>query len=336
MKLLLLSIDNLEKLMQKLAQTGDVFFPGLIDDRVHYLKRKTDRNPEPVLTGIRTAENLKPCFFPCRDVVSRFPRDVDRRFSSMQYLFGVKACDIRGFEVYDRVFEEWQPTDQNYHEVRSHTVVIASDCPAPEKSCFCNFVGLQPYAKQGYDINVTKLTAGYLFEVATPAGESVIDLAGELFRPAEGTDFLGEREGIRQRASERLAQLSPAVLDEMIGPRVEDAPVQKIREGRDECVECFACLHACPTCYCFLLSDVRSGRDIERLRVWDACYYAAYARVGGGANPRSRIDDRFWNRFNCKFNYFPQYEKFFACSGCGRCLCGCSASIDIRKILTRL
>jgi len=84
------------------------------------------------------------------------------------------------------------------------------------------------------------------------------------------------------------------------------------------------------------LSDYKRGKDVERVRTWDACYYSAYARVGGGANPRGKLDERFWNRFECKFNYFYQYEQMYACSGCGRCFRGCSGKIDIREILWNL
>jgi sulfhydrogenase subunit beta (sulfur reductase) len=141
---------------------------------------------------------------------------------------------------------------------------------------------------------------------------------------------------LRKDAVKSLTVINNKEFASDLPERVENADKETIHNARKNCVECFACLHICPTCYCFLLSDYQKGKDVERVRIWDACYYAAYARVGGGANPRSTLDDRFWNRFNCKFNYYKKYEDIYACTGCGRCLRGCSGTIDIREILWKV
>ncbi len=129
------------------------------------------------------------------------------------------------------------------------------------------------------------------------------------------------------------------------------------RRHADKCVECFGCLMGCPTCYCFLLYDqAREERNeerrvrneessvfrppssvlvkgLDRTRVWDACYEAAYARVGGGANPRAEFIKRFANRFECKWKEFKTDHGMYSCSGCGRCFKACMGKIDIRKVL---
>jgi Fe-S-cluster-containing hydrogenase component 2 len=104
----------------------------------------------------------------------------------------------------------------------------------------------------------------------------------------------------------------------------------------EQCVECYGCLLGCPTCYCFLLYDQAREKGFERTRVWDACYEAAYTRVGGGANDRGRFLKRFANRFECKWKEFWNDHGVFACSGCGRCLNACMGGIDIRKVLAEL
>jgi ferredoxin len=62
----------------------------------------------------------------------------------------------------------------------------------------------------------------------------------------------------------------------------------------------------------------------------------AYARVGGGLNPRSDFPQRFRNRFECKFSAFPINHGLYGCSGCGRCITACPARIDIREILSSI
>ena len=75
---------------------------------------------------------------------------------------------------------------------------------------------------------------------------------------------------------------------------------------------------------------------MSRLRVWDSCMIKDYARVAGGGNPRSKLWMRLRNRFEKKFDFFPKVAKVYACTGCGRCITGCPAKIDIRRVLRKL
>lgn len=334
MKLYLLPSNNIKSFMEKLAQDGSVYYPVLEDDKTHLVKFTEDKEFEPNFEKIRTAENIKHFFFPSRDVVAKFPKDSKIK-AEKQYLFGVKNCDLRGIDVYDRVFLRTDPVDPMYKERREKTIIISADCPEPADCCFCNLVGISPYGADTCDINVTKVSAGLLCEVFTKLGEQVINKNKDLFDEA-GKEAPKEREKTRKGALKELDKINEKPFKEDISERIEKAGKKTMQDAQKDCVECFACLHACPTCYCFLLSDYKKGKDIERVRTWDACYYAAYARVGGGANPRSDLVERFWNRFLCKFNYFNEYEGFLACSGCGRCYRGCSAKIDIREILWKL
>jgi len=315
-----------------LSEDGVVFYSIVENNSAHLIKFDKDREFKPNFIKIRTAENIKHFLFPSREVLSKFPRDIQIK-RARQYLFGMKNCDLRGIDVYDRVFLKWEPIDPFYKERRDNTIIISADCPEPEDCCFCNLVGLNPYGEGICDINFTPTSSGLLFEVFTQRGERIIKKAGNLFR-SPGKDDEKERDINRKAAIKQLETNNQKPFDINLPEVIEKADKNVIRNARDECVECFACLHGCPTCYCFLLGDYKKGdNEMVRVRTWDTCYYAAYARVGGGANPRSKLDERFWHRFQCKFNYFYQYEKFYACSGCGRCYRGCSALIDIRKIL---
>ena len=75
---------------------------------------------------------------------------------------------------------------------------------------------------------------------------------------------------------------------------------------------------------------------MERLRVWDSCMIKDYARVAGGGNPRAQLWKRLRNRFEKKFDFFPKVAQVYACTGCGRCITGCPAKIDIRRVLRKL
>lgn len=331
MKSYLLSPDKLLDFVKKIASNGSLYYPALENGKTH-LVRFDEKVPfDPNFQKIRTAENIKHFFFPSRGTVAKFPRD-DVKPAPKTCLFGVKNCDLRGIDVYDRVFLGWEPVDPFYKERREKVLVVSADCPEPEDSCFCNLLGLNPYGDGISDLNMSEVSNGILFEPLTKRGDELIAAHKELFVEAKEED-VKERSAVRDKAVRKLNAVNSKPLKKDLSVRVEAADKKRIHDARDECVECHACLHGCPTCYCFLLGDYKRGNDVERVRMWDACYYAAYARVGGGANPRSRLDERFWNRFQCKFDFFNKYENIYACSGCGRCLLGCSAKIDIREIL---
>jgi len=329
--LFLLPRDKLPEIIAKLSENSTVYYPVLEENKAHLTVYGAKKPFHPNFQKIRAAQNIKHLLFPSRDIVAQFPRDRELRPKN-QVLLGVKACDLRGIEVYDRVFLNSDPIDQFYQIRRDNTLIISADCPEPEESCFCNLVGIKPYAESVADANISAVKAGYLLESRSPKGVKFIEVIAGLVEKA-GEKEENEREETRRQAVKNLARINDRPLPTDLPQRVEKTGSQAIREARNECVECFSCLHACPTCYCFLLNDYQNTVGVERARIWDACYYAAYARVGGGANPRGKFDKRFWNRFQCKFNYFMQHEKIYACSGCGRCWLGCSARIDIRKIL---
>ncbi|GAH52265.1 unnamed protein product, partial [marine sediment metagenome] len=67
-------------------------------------------------------------------------------------------------------------------------------------------------------------------------------------------------------------------------------------EVAEPCVDCAGCNHICPTCRCFLLFDKKGEKGFERTRLWDGCLYTGFARVAAGANPRSKLSQRFANR----------------------------------------
>jgi ferredoxin len=251
-------------------------------------------------------------------------------------IVGAKACDLKALEVYDKVFLEGEVLDPFYSERRERTVLISADCPNPEDSCFCNLVGIAPYPTSGFDLNLSVVDNGCLIEVGSEKGAALVKRVRTIFQPAS-SEQLKQRDEGRAKSVQKLKQINPEEFSAELPKKIMGRSDGEFwSKESTTCVECCACLHICPTCYCFLLYDQPSDGESERMRVWDTCYYAAYARVGGGANPRSDFSQRFKNRFLCKYSYFPGYHGVFACSGCGRCISGCTAKIDIREVLWRV
>ena len=80
---------------------------------------------------------------------------------------------------------------------------------------------------------------------------------------------------------------------------------------------------------------MHADKKLHRTRQWDSCLYMNFARVGGGANPRKHRAERLHNRFDKKFNFFPEVLGRYACDGCGRCIKACTGKIDIRAVLKK-
>ena len=206
MKIYLLPLDKILDFITKLAEDGPLFYPILEDNKAHLVKFDKDKKFAPNFGKIRTAENIKHFFFPSRETVATFPKDTPKR-AQRQYLFGVKNCDLRGIDVYDKVFLNWEPVDPFYKEKRDNTIIISADCPEPEDSCFCNLVGLKPYGEEICDVNITPISSGYLFEVRTKRGEEIVNRAEDMFKGASKEDQK-ERDKIRDEAIKKLEKIN--------------------------------------------------------------------------------------------------------------------------------
>lgn len=53
----------------------------------------------------------------------------------------MKACDVRGVEVLDKVFLA-DPVDSFYAARREHGTIVAFACSEPEETCFCKAFGI--------------------------------------------------------------------------------------------------------------------------------------------------------------------------------------------------
>ncbi len=323
--------------LDSLARKTELFAPTVVQDRVHWRRVTPGSGLDPAvlaaaLRRIRAAEPVKGFFFSPREQVATFPDKLDPPVPGRRVLFGLKGCDLLPLLVHEQMFLTGEFADPFYAERLKSTVLVAADCPEPEDSCFCSLVGRRPFADDGADATVAVLEDVLVVQPLTPRGEEL--LSGTDAKPATQSQ-LAERQRQRESAVKRLDQVNsqpwPAEPAQRLARRGSDEAFWK--KHASTCVECYGCLMACPTCYCYLLYDKAAADGVDRTKVWDACYIAAYQRVGGGANPRVDFLKRFANRFQCKFQHFKNKHGFYACSGCGRCLRTCMGKIDLRKVI---
>lgn len=286
---------------------------------------------------IRMCTPVKEFLFPLRELAAVLPEPMEPADVEPFAVFGLKACDLRSFEILDKVFTEKDFEDPLYMGRREKMLVIASDCTEPGPSCFCNVLGGKPYPETGFDLNVSHVTDGFVIGAGTPRGKRFLSSHASLFADVPDA-LLTERDEFRQATENRLEEINAEFhLKAPAGQIVEQGYASDVFEEQAEtCVECQGCTRVCPTCHCFYLYDTQQDEYFAKMKMWDSCMRVGYAEVAGGGNPRRRLGDRLRHRLMHKFSYFAERYGLDMCVGCGRCVDGEAGDVDIRVILKTL
>ncbi|MFC1753185.1 4Fe-4S dicluster domain-containing protein [Thermoproteota archaeon] len=288
---------------------------------------------------VRAQDPLKQFVFLSKEKVSEDFKGLEDKNQKPILLIGAKNCDLTGLDITDFVFMQGDFKDPFYARKRESLFIIASDCTSPRDVCFCVALDIKPYPEKNYDIGISQVEDGYVVEAATEKANRYISQHGAKFRPASDSQ-MQKRQKVRFdtiKAVELKIEESGVPRKEQLGGIMDEGYDSQVWDDEVEtCVECGSCNVACPTCHCFFLGDSKEENKSIRYKVWDACLYKDFATVAGGANPRKRLSERLRNRYDKKFNFFPNVKNSIACTGCGRCIAGCPAKIDIRRILKNL
>lgn len=337
--------ENLLKLIGRWAKEHRVYVPITFDIMNHEetpdYELVGDVVPESIqLHGAAPAHAPKSFLFYPREVVAKYPSsDSEARVDAPPTIVvGPRGCDVRGIQKFDKVYwstekftEEYD--DPFYIEKRKNTFLISVDCTAAKETCFCTRVGGEPYAKDGFDLNLTPVESGFVVTVGSDKGEKLLagndDLLMEV-RPEQLEERTRNRNSVTEAVNRHNAEFEV------------DAPYDKYNLEGDleswmdvtrDCVACSACNRCCPTCTCFLLVDQRATGGYERTRNWDTCLSIGFARTGGGGNSRAALAERLQNRLRCKFEYSRDRYGLVTCTGCGRCIDVCMGRIDMREAI---
>ena len=296
------------------------------------------------LSQPRAAQSPKGFFLPATESVGTYGSGAAGGVSVVTkpiVLLGVRACELRARNYLDKVMLGGDFSDPAYAARREAITIVSCDCVAFADTCFCTLVGGQPYATEGYDVNLTPLGGGFLADVATEKGQRWLGEEGL----SKATDQqLSARQQLREQASEHVRRQNATfkfAADDQSQPSLPEGDDSNWQKFAADCVECGACTNICPTCHCFYLYDhVLGPENFERVRTWDSCLLSTYHRMAGGVNmkisPRPALSSRLANRVLHKFTYSPQQYDLLGCVGCGRCVDACLGDIDIREVVQEL
>ncbi len=344
-KTLFITPADLREWLKSLSVRYDVFVP-VKKGQQRFYKKFSSSSDEFVIGEVRAFEPLKAFFSRAREVVAQGFSDAIPQLPVKPFaIVGVKACDLKGFKVQDFVFMPPDAKDPVYAKNRDANLVISADCTCTIETCFCLALGIQPFPKENFDVNLSQVKDGFVVDIGSAKGEAAVAASSSLFRNAL-SESMDERDAMRQAVidgvQKNLREHNVPGEADLSGAVEKNFHSEIWADEAKTCVECGACNTICPTCHCFLLYDQKAGGTsvdsarMERFRIWDSCMIKDFARVAGGGNPRKALWMRLRNRFEKKFDFFPKVSGITACTGCGRCISACPAKIDIRRVLRRL
>ena len=249
--------------------------------------------------------------------------------------FGVRACELQGIAIQDRVLIEGQFVDRDYAARRKDTFIVAVNCFEPGGTCFCVSMGSGPKAEAGYDLALTEILDGshrFLVEVGTERGSNV--LADLPRRPAEDVDRQAAADAVEGAAQKMGRELDTTDLRGLLARNLEH---DRWDDVASRCLTCGNCTMVCPTCFCTSVEDVSdlAGEEAEQVRLWDSCFSLDHSYIhGGSVRPSGRSRYRQW--LTHKFGTWHDQFGTSGCIGCGRCISWCPVGIDVTEELTAI
>ena len=327
--------EHLSELFQKIAESQELYLPVKNAGQTNFSAWTEDAEVD--LETLKTVKSPKDAFFPQSENLYTVKQEGKKlrvepeALKSQNFVvFGMKACDLKGVEVLDRVFLS-EPIDTFYAARRDHGTIVALACHEPEESCFCKVFGIDA-ANPAADVATWIIEGELYWNALTEKGEALTAVVRELLIDTEEEKVEEEKEAIH-KIVEKLPYMNLS-LDGWGGDVLTekfDAPLWE--ELYKPCLACGTCTFVCPTCQCYDIKDYTTSNGVSRYRCWDSCMYSDFTMMAHGNNRTSQMQ-RFRQRFMHKLVYYPaNNDGMFSCVGCGRCVEKCPAALNIVKVI---
>ena len=327
--------ENLASLFALINENNELYLPVAVAGQTNFAAWSEDACVD--LDTLKTVKSPKDVFFPqsetlytCNKEDNKLKITPEKLVDSPFVVFGMKACDIKGIEVLDRVFLS-DPVDSFYAARRAHGTIVALACHEPEESCFCKVFGVD-CTEPAADVATWMIEGELYWKALTEKGEKLTEAVKSLLTDADEAKVEEEKSAVK--AIVEKLPYSNLSLEGWNGDVLTEKFNDELwNELYKPCLACGTCTFVCPTCQCYDIKDYNTGNGVQRYRCWDSCMYSDFTMMAHGNNRNSQMQ-RFRQRFMHKLVYFPaNNDGMYSCVGCGRCVDKCPASLNIVKVI---
>lgn len=332
-----ISLDKLDLLFSEIASSQTLYMPVDTNGGAKFEKWDSSKTLSSALNTVRSAKDF---FFPQTENLMDFKTQgkmieiIDSRCENEDFVvFGVRACDVKSFDVLDRVFLA-DPVDTYYKNRRDHGIIMSLACTKPVETCFCGTFDIDASDPEG-DIVCYKTDDTLYLDAKTAKGSELLEKLNGITEDADNSAVDSQKEMIRERLNKLpLADLKADAFGAGKTSKFFDAPEWETLS--ESCLGCGTCTFVCPTCQCYDIKDFNTGHGVKRFRCWDSCMYSEFTKMSAG-QPRLTQLQRFRQRFMHKLVYYPtNNDGLFSCVGCGRCVSKCPIQMNIVKVMKKL
>ena len=262
-----ISREKMPELLAAVAKEMDLFLPVQNNGITNFGFWTEDADVD--LDTLKTVKSPKDAFFPQSEILYSCYQKANKTSIEPAALkdapfaiFGVRPCDVRAFDVLDRVFLS-EPADVYYAARREHGIVVSLACHEPEDSCFCKTFGIDA-AEPAADVAMWQVADGYAWEAKTEKGQKLTELVKAYLTEQDLTkEVEAEKEAIRTLI-DKMPNSNLSLEGWGVGKTKERFDDPKWKELSDACLGCGTCTFSCPTCQCYDIKDFNTGNGVQR------------------------------------------------------------------------
>ncbi|MDO9515352.1 MAG: hypothetical protein Q7J01_04530, partial [Syntrophales bacterium] len=247
-----IGLEKTGELVAALTGEGELFAPVADGAVVNFQKIRGPGNV--TLDFYNTLQSPKNVFFPQTDEMVSYrlthegveTEEVPLDFGP-RIILGVRPCDVRSFEVMDKLFAGGGIVDPYWENRRKNTTIIGYAFDGVDSADFYTTFGIGAADPTGSDIFMVKGETALFLKGITERGEALL---GSI-EPLEDASAKDEKY-FEERLTEGCA-LKTRIL-------ATEGAVQKLEEVFEDpywvevaepCLNCGVCTFVCPTCHCF-------------------------------------------------------------------------------------
>ena len=247
-------------------------------------------------------------------------------------MLGVRACDLAGLKIQDRIFLNDCFPDPYYKVRRDNLFLIAVHCTRTLETCFCASMGTGPKAQTGFDLVLTESNEDMVVQSGSPQGNTI--MAALPLSPVSEHRLNEDEARFLACAAQQTRRIDSSGLPETLYELHDSHQWETVAE---RCLACTNCTMVCPTCFCHTVEDNTdlSFTTTTRVRKWDSCFTQDHGCIHG-KNFRPTIKDRYRMWLTHKLASWIDQFGTSGCVGCGRCLTWCPVGIDLTQEMQKL